>query len=1587
MHSQPRKQLKIEHATRSPSYRETHAALGSRLTTRSTAPVIVLFLSIGLVSVSCEKGQKVGADAAVDGSSTSEVTTAVVSSEGGLVEHAGNVAALEFPPGAVGHSATISIARVTLPPAGALGPVFEFLPSGLQFARPVKVILSYSGLAVGAADVQRLRVARYEGERWVALSGHVLDESGTVVVGETLHFSMYALVLEQSADGGVLVDAPPIPGAPCASGTFDHDANASTFCQEWAACAPGTYVSRSPTANQDRQCSPCIPGTFSATTNAAECAVWTVCKGGEYVDRAGSSALDQVCATCPTGTYSRANNSSTCVPHGACAPGSEQTAEATSTEAAVCVACGAGNYCAGGTTSRRVCSGYTWDHDGNPASACVAKTTCQAGQAVSADGGAATDRACTACTTGTHSTGVNASACVPWTSCQPGEKVTNGGTATADRTCAPCSSGLHSKLVNATMCAPWSQCAPGTYIVAPGSATADRVCAACPAETTATMPNQSSCQSHGACVAGSEQTAAATASMAAECKACPAGSHCGGATAAMVACAATEWDHDGNAATACVAKANCGAGKYVADGGSPTSDRICANCPAGSFSAAVNASACVQWTVCQPGQSVVSGGTATSNRTCAPCASGSSSGGMNAPSCVLWQECAAGKYVTHAPSFTGDRACAACPGGTFSAQPNQALCWPHGACAAGTEQVVAATATMPPVCTECAAATYCAGGAAAKVACADGTWDDDGDAATTCVAWTVCGAGQRMAAAGSATADRKCEACSNGFFSPGENAEVCAPWTVCAVGQRVSRAGSGTVDRVCTPCGSGTYSRAENAAACAAWATCAAGTFVSNEPSVAVDRICTTCATGTYAASANQTTCFPQGACPAGSEQIAPAATTMPPGCAPCAAGTHCPGGESVKEICSSTTWDHDASAATACATKTSCGAGQHVVDGGNATTDRTCVACLPEHYSTGTNATSCLAMTTCAAGQYVDTAGTLTTDRVCQACPAERYSPMQNAQTCVAWSTCPAGEWVTNTPSATLDRACAACAEGMYTTQPNQSTCLTQDMCAAGTEQTVAATSMMNAMCAACSPGHHCPGGVAPKSPCAVGSWDSDGNAATVCVGKTVCGEGEYVVAEGTATVDRGCAGCVIGYSTTTNAQSCTEWAVCKPGQSVDMAGSATTNRTCAVCADGHFSAMKNEMSCTPWTTCMAPETQLQAGTNETDRVCGIPPEWTKQWGSFNVDEVRGVAVDSVGNVYAGGFTAGSLGGTNAGSDDAFVTKLGVDGSLAWTRQWGTSLGDQVWAVAVDGSGNLYAAGRTAGALTTTLGGLDAFVRKLSPTGTTLWTRQWGTASTDQAMGLVLDSDGNAYVCGQTSGALGGSPLGGTDAFVTKLTADGAIAWSKQWGTSTDDGCAAIARDSAGNLYAAGQTLGNLAGTNGGQFDAFITKLDANGTVLWSRQWGDSDLNYALAVAVDTAGDTFVGGYTPGHLGGPRMGRWDSFLLKVDGSGTLQWSKEYVASTSGLMMALRIDGSGFLYTAGTMYTDEKNAYMSKVDGTGTTIWRREWGSPSADEGYALSISPTGYLYVGGKTWGSLQGTSAGSQDAFVTRLSRSYGP
>ena len=285
----------------------------------------------------------------------------------------------------------------------------------------------------------------------------------------------------------------------------------------------------------------------------------------------------------------------------------------------------------------------------------------------------------------------------------------------------------------------------------------------------------------------------------------------------------------------------------------------------------------------------------------------------------------------------------------------------------------------------------------------------------------------------------------------------------------------------------------------------------------------------------------------------------------------------------------------------------------------------------------------------------------------------------------------------------------------------------------------------------------------------------------------------------------------------------------------------------------------------------------------------WTRQFGTDGEDEVRGIGLDSAGNVYLMGQTRLYISGFSnlqgVGEDytpkSNFLNKYDSQGNELWARRFPTKMVEKAFDVAVDGPGTVYVVGSTGLALPTQghLEGRDAFVRTYGSNGDESWSRQFGIQDVDRASGVTIGGTGKVYVAGSTEGAFPGHrSMGHRDAFLSWYDETGTELRTIQFGTEADDAGLDLEMDGGGNLYVLGSTGGSFPGqANFGEEDAYLRKYNDDGNELWTLQFGTRLDDVAAAIALDGAGHLYVAGSTSGPFAGQvAPGITDAFVVKI---------------------------------------------------------------------------------------------------------------
>ena len=250
--------------------------------------------------------------------------------------------------------------------------------------------------------------------------------------------------------------------------------------------------------------------------------------------------------------------------------------------------------------------------------------------------------------------------------------------------------------------------------------------------------------------------------------------------------------------------------------------------------------------------------------------------------------------------------------------------------------------------------------------------------------------------------------------------------------------------------------------------------------------------------------------------------------------------------------------------------------------------------------------------------------------------------------------------------------------------------------------------------------------------------------------------------------------------------------------------------------------------------------------------------------------------------------------------------------------------------------------------------------------------------------------------------------------------AWSKAFGSTTNDVGQGVAFDSSGNMYATGSFTGTVnfgcgsLSSNGTTYpDAYLAKYSSTGTCLWSKRLGGIYDDAGTGVVVDPNNNVIVigtvGGYVTGTTvdfgGGPIAIYRDPniFVARYAADGTYQWAKTFGSALGGSNIkpyAVAVDASGNVAVTGSFQNTidfgggpivangfSFDAFAFKLNSAGTHVWSKGMGGTTNESGRGIAFDPSGNVIVtgfftGAVNFGCSTLTSAGGDDIFLVKYS-----
>ena len=378
-------------------------------------------------------------------------------------------------------------------------------------------------------------------------------------------------------------------------------------------------------------------------------------------------------------------------------------------------------------------------------------------------------------------------------------------------------------------------------------------------------------------------------------------------------------------------------------------------------------------------------------------------------------------------------------------------------------------------------------------------------------------------------------------------------------------------------------------------------------------------------------------------------------------------------------------------------------------------------------------------------------------------------------------------------------------------------------------------------------------------------------------------------------------------------------------------------------------------------------------DEAGAAGPYAARTYGGGNDDDIKSVQQTADGGFIAAGCTY-SYG---AGGGDLWVLKLNSDLSVEWQKIYGGAQRDCAYSIQQtddDADGQKDDGYVVSGAADSFGGGSDFWVLKLGSDGSVSWQKTYAGLNRDESWSIQQTAEGGYIVAGTTR-----SLATGDDVWVLKLGSDGSVVWQKKYGGSNTDWAYSIRQtdDDADGQKDDGYIVAGYTSSFGvGGDDAWLLKLNADGTAAWQNTYGTNNNEEAHSVQQTADGGYIVAGSTAafGDINS------DIWVLKLQADGSIDWQKGYGGTDwDGASFIQQVLDGGYIVTGGTSSYGAGNidAWLLRLNSNGMVLWERTYGGTGDDWISSARQTIDGEYILAGMTWSF----GAGGRDAWVLML------
>ncbi len=354
---------------------------------------------------------------------------------------------------------------------------------------------------------------------------------------------------------------------------------------------------------------------------------------------------------------------------------------------------------------------------------------------------------------------------------------------------------------------------------------------------------------------------------------------------------------------------------------------------------------------------------------------------------------------------------------------------------------------------------------------------------------------------------------------------------------------------------------------------------------------------------------------------------------------------------------------------------------------------------------------------------------------------------------------------------------------------------------------------------------------------------------------------------------------------------------------------------------------------------------------------------------------------------------------------------ALVWSKTYGGSLEENTNSVVATSDGGMLILGHTAsydGDIVKSHSFTDILLTKLDAEGNLIWTKTIGGSLNDFGMSIIATNDGNYAIAGYSASNDGDVPgnVGQHDFFISKITEQGNIIWSKNYGfTGHDHGHKMIQTRDGGFFIAGFAEYSGIEGSGGtqdngagheighknvlhGSGEYLGVKLDSNGEFLWYRYFGGTQNDRVNDIVEAEDGDIIMVGYSESsdfdieH----NKGSYDYWVVSLHSNGDLHWKENYGGSGVDQAYGITKTGNNSYLIVGRSNSsdgDVKNpkgnfdGWVIHINKHGHLIWEKSFGSDSFDVASTIKKIANGNFVVVGNSRGTFDEKPNNGQNDF----------